>query len=186
MPHANLFFLPPAVVQAVEGPAVEEVWFMRDEMANLAWAIEARTENAIEQPRPRNDETIRPANPVPDAAAETPLRYQLSSTVPESWIPLLPIQLPVGPGRIDLRLRRGAVLQPDGSQRIHEARGDVLNAAADLDLYDEEVPREGVRVERRRQLARWIDGSTSLWTAYRKQVGRAEGSSGLRFDRLET
>jgi len=29
------------------------------------------------------------------------------------------------------------------------------------------------------------DGSTWLWTAFRKQVGRGEGSSGLAFDQLE-
>jgi hypothetical protein len=49
----------------------------------------------------------------------------------------------------------------------------------------EEVPREGQHVNRLRVVARWIDGSTWLWTAFRKQVGRGEGSSGLAFDRLE-
>ena len=34
------------------------------------------------------------------------------------------------------------------------------------------------------QLARWLDGSTLLWASRRKQVGRGEGSSGLRFDRV--
>jgi hypothetical protein len=51
-------------------------------------------------------------------------------------------------------------------------------------LYDEEVPREGVHVTRSRRMARWIDGSTWVWTAFRKQVGRGEGSGGLRFDQL--
>ena len=51
----------------------------------------------------------------------------------------------------------------------------------ELLLYDEEVPREGVHVTRGRRMARWIDGSTWVWTAFRKQVGRGEGSSGLRF-----
>jgi hypothetical protein len=40
-------------------------------------------------------------------------------------------------------------------------------------------------VARHWQLARWIDGATLVWQAYRKQVGRGEGSSGLRFDSLE-
>ena len=103
--------------------------------------------------------------------------------MPPNWIPLLPVQLtdPVS-GRIVSRLRRGAVLQPDGSAKIHAALGQVLNAAQPLLLYDEEVPREGVHVTVRRRLARWIDGSTHVWTAYRRGVGRGEGSSGLRFD----
>jgi len=92
------------------------------------------------------------------------------------------IQLAADAGKIVSRLRRGAVLQADGSMRVHRAQGDVLNAAAELLLYDEEVPREGVHLTRARRMARWIDGSTWVWTAFRKQVGRGEGSSGLRFD----
>jgi hypothetical protein len=184
-PHTNLFFLPPAIAHTIESGPVEEVWFMRDEMANLAWAIESTIENAIEQPSPRREEmTAVQAESAEPPSTGAALRYMLSTMVPESWIPLLPVQLPVAPGRIDLRLRRGAVLQPDGWQKIHEARGEVLNSAADLLLFDEEVPREGLHLERRRQLARWTDGSTWVWTAYRKQVGRGEGASGLRFDRL--
>jgi hypothetical protein len=77
------------------------------------------------------------------------------------------------------------VLQPDGSQKIHPARGRILNKDAELLMFDEEVPREGVHVARHYQLARWIDGSTYVWMALRKEVGRGEGSSGLRFDSVE-
>ena len=88
-------------------------------------------------------------------------------------------------GKVISRLRRGAVLQPDGSQQVHTALSEVLKASGELLLYDEEVPREGQHVNRLRVVARWIDGSTWLWTAFRKQVGRGEGSSGLAFDQLE-
>jgi len=83
------------------------------------------------------------------------------------------------------RLRRGAVLQPDGSQRVHRALSDALAASGELLLFDEEVPREGQHLTRRRVVARWIDGSTWMWTAFRKEIGRGEGSSGLVFDRLD-
>jgi hypothetical protein len=49
-------------------------------------------------------------------------------------------------------------------------------------LFEEEVPREGVRVTRNYQYTRWFDGSTHLWIGRRKQIGRGEGSSGLGFD----
>jgi hypothetical protein len=52
-------------------------------------------------------------------------------------------------------------------------------------LYDEEVPREGVHITRRRRMARWIDGSTWVWTAFRNEAGTGEGSAGLRFDQLD-
>jgi hypothetical protein len=57
-----------------------------------------------------------------------------------------------------------------------------LNAAVNLRLFDEEVPREGVKVTRQFERTRWIGGSTLLWVGLRKQVGRGEGSSALRFD----
>jgi hypothetical protein len=40
-------------------------------------------------------------------------------------------------------------------------------------------------VTRSYRYARWTDGSTHLWVSRRKQPGRGEGSSGLRFDWLE-
>jgi hypothetical protein len=49
-------------------------------------------------------------------------------------------------------------------------------------LYDEEVPRAGARVTGSYQHARWIDGSTHVWRGRRKEPGRGEGASGLRYD----
>ena len=52
-------------------------------------------------------------------------------------------------------------------------------------LYEEEVPRSGVRVSRRRQRARWHDGSVHSWTARRRGSGTGESSSGLAWDVVE-
>ena len=95
------------------------------------------------------------------------------------------MQLKTESDKIISRLRRGAVLQPDGSQKIHRALGRILNKDEKLLMFDEEVPREGIHVARHYQLARWIDGATWVWMALRKGVGRGEGSSGLRFDSVE-
>lgn len=61
----------------------------------------------------------------------------------------------------------------------------MLEPQRELLLYEEEVPREGARVTRTYQYARWIDGSTHLWVGRRKEPGRGEGSSGLQFDVAE-
>jgi hypothetical protein len=177
----NMLFLPPTAGRSLEGAALEDVVFMRDEMANVAWAIERSIESPVEQPR------VYAAPPPADGDAALGQggvpRYLLASTVPENWIPLLPVQLPDA-GKVISRLKRGAVLQPDGTQRVHRARSQALNVGANVLLYDEDVPREGVHITRTRNAARWIDGSTCVWTAFRKEVGRGEGSSALRFDQL--
>jgi len=178
----NLFFLPPTIGQVIESAALEDVLFMRDEMASMAWAIERSIESPVE--RPFTYAAASAINVDGGAPATNALpRYLLSSTVPENWIPLMPVQILEG-GKVILRLRRGAVLQPDGSAKIHPAQSRTLNTGAPLLLYDEEVPREGVQVTRLRRLARWIDGSSWAWTALRTQIGRGEGSSGLQFDQL--
>ena len=186
-PVSNLFFLPPTAGRRTEGAPLEDVLFMRDEMANLAWAIERIIENPLEQPMPRAEqerESGEAPSTSPDGGARPP-RYRLSSRVPGHWIPLLPLQTRAAGGKVVSRLRRGAVLQPDGSKRVHRAFSDALAASGELLLFDEEVPREGQHLTRRRVVARWIDGSTWMWTAFRKEIGRGEGSSGLVFDRLD-
>ena len=42
----NMYFLPPTAGRSLKGPALENVVFMRDEMANVAWAIERSVEKS--------------------------------------------------------------------------------------------------------------------------------------------
>jgi hypothetical protein len=185
-PASNLFFLPPALLRGLEGRPVEEVRFLRDEMANLAWAVERviespvdrplnRFEASLDQQRRRERETEEENSSAPKA-----LRYRLATEIPDYWIPLMPVRIGQG-----LRLQRGDVLKTDGSRGIVQALGRILESNQALSLFEEEVPREGIRVTRSFQFTRWIDGSSHLWVGRRKGVGRGEGFSGLQFDSLE-
>jgi hypothetical protein len=49
-------------------------------------------------------------------------------------------------------------------------------------VFEEEVPREGVRISRVPALCRSVDGRTHVWTNRRRTIGRGEQSSGLSFD----
>jgi hypothetical protein len=51
-------------------------------------------------------------------------------------------------------------------------------------VHEEEVSRAGTRVFQAFQRTRWTDGSVAVWLGVRRQTGRGEGSSGLRFDGL--
>jgi hypothetical protein len=184
--ESNLFFLAPALGRSLRSSPVEEVVFMRDEAANVAWAIERSIESPLGQSMSRSDAALAEIQSAPpDTSADAVPRYLLSSRVPANWIPLLPVQLAGPDGNVISRLRRGAVLLPDGSQHVQRALGSLLTTTDPLLLHDEEVPREGVRVTRHYQMARWTDGATFAWVANRKQVGRGEGSSGLRFDSVD-
>lgn len=65
-----------------------------------------------------------------------------------------------------------------------EPMGRLLGYSG-LTIFLEEVPREGVHLERRYRAARGPDGSTHVWIGRRRSTGRGEGRSGLRFDYLE-
>lgn len=182
-PQSNMFFLPPSLLKSLESRPIEEVLFLRDEVANLAWGIERLVENAAERPVNRFEKYVAEkrrrdsdAPPSPPVNRDT-LQYRLTTEVPDYWIPFMPVR--VGEG---LRLKRGVVLKTDGSRAFATARGRLLESAENLSLFEEEVPREGIRVTRSFQFTRWIDGSSHLWVGRRKGVGRGEGSSNLRFD----
>jgi hypothetical protein len=175
---------------------LEDVLIIRDEMANMAWAVERSIEGPLGQPLNRGDQLAAQRSADESAissgggstgtpSADALPRYRLSSHIPANWIPFLPVELTGRSGSPISRLQRGAVLQADGTPQLQTALSSLLNLSAPLLLYDEEVPREGIRVTRHYQMARWIGGSTFVWLAHRKHVGKGEGSAGLRFDTIE-
>jgi hypothetical protein len=182
----DFLLVAPALASGLQGPPIEEVLLLRDEMANMAWAVERSVEGSHGLPVDRaaaEYERLRDAPP-PASDADT-LAYRLRTDIPGHWLPLLPQRLQAGDPSMTLRLAALPSAQPDGTTVLLRPLGQLLAPAsprATVELREEEVPREGARVIRAYQLARWFDGTTFLWLGRRKAVGRGEGSSGLRFD----
>ncbi|MFD1687028.1 hypothetical protein [Halobellus litoreus] len=181
-------FLPPLLADTLETEAVEEVEFARDEMANVGWAIERTVEGSIGQALSREEArsgaTAPPTEPTagPVEAGESEAVYRLMGSVPEYWFPLLP--QPATPGAIgEIHLKLGRLLSTD-PESASAPHGRILDEQ-DLDIPEEEVSRAGTTVTRTYQLARWMDGSTRVWSGRTAQVGRGDVSSGLEFDWLE-
>jgi hypothetical protein len=181
---ADFLVLPPSVFTAKQtGPTLEEICFVRDEMANMAWAIERTIENKIGEPQPGFERDVAAgsaAPPTPDAGESSPpLRYQIQTTTPVNWIPLIPVRIDRETG--DIALELGAMLDQDNNAIA--PRGRILTpSVSPYRIREEEVPRSGARVRRSVNRARWIDGSTFLWIAREKSAGMGEGNSGLQFD----
>jgi hypothetical protein len=166
--------VPPSVTGVLDGPALEEVLFLRDEMANSAWAVERTVQGPSGDPRNRHDEGYPPPfQPGTDPNAE--LDYLLQTDVPSWWIPFLPFST----GYATIALAKGIMQR--GAELI-EPLGVLLRPGEPMMVRDEEIPREGVRVRRVPTLARRVDGSYARWITRRVTVGRGEGSSGLAFD----
>jgi hypothetical protein len=197
-PSPGLIFLPGALPSTLESRPLEDVRLFRDELANLAWAVEHTVEGPMGRPldrheayqHARHEADIAADEPPPSPQDAPPLTYRLATSVPPNWFPLLPRVDRNSKGEIVARwLVRGA-MRRDGSEELIVPEGRLLESGQveperSLELCDEEVPRTGARVTRLWQQGRAPDGSTHLWLGRRRDIGRGEGSSGLRFDLVE-
>ncbi len=116
------------------------------------------------------------------------IRYQAMTTVPEHWIPFISVHVP-GSVR-ETQLQRAALPRlfegtpgPVSPEKVR-TRTTLLrqNLPKAFFVFEEEVPRAGAVVSQAYQRTRWLSGRVVTWFGARKQTGRGEGSSGLRFD----
>jgi hypothetical protein len=179
--------LAPALATPQNGPPLESVSFVRDEEANLSWAIEERLETATGRSVRRRLMSGLSAEPAPasePAADDGAWRYRLQSPVPPYWVPLVPER--PDPDSAQVRLRRARLL---AWEELHDPsvagpKGRLLAPDRPLWLHEEEIPQTGAQVTRRWQLARGADGRPHLWMARRKRPGRGERGSGLEYDSM--
>lgn len=144
---------------------------MRDETADLAWAVEHLVQGPSGAPRPE----LLAAAREPASVAPAPLVYQLASPVPPSWFPLLPVKA----ADQSVALIGGTV---EDGPRAPSGRLLPQLFSPDFQLPDREISRAGVVLSRVASRTRTADGGTRLWIARRKSFGAGEASSGLRYD----
>jgi len=92
----HAMFLPDSLDGVLEGAVLEETTLARDEMANLAWAIEHTVQGTSGEPLDRELEAHALAfqqHIAFDGGIESPqLVYRLQTPVPANWTPLLPVR----------------------------------------------------------------------------------------------
>jgi hypothetical protein len=165
--------------------ALEGVLFLRDDMAAMAWAVEHQLQGDLDSPldayemylqRIKND----PLPPPPKATPDGPkIYYTLETSVPDNWIPMVPVQSPQN----ELLLRRGTMEIATSSGFVFlKAHALILEPQHPFFVADRVVTRAGIMVDRYFRRTRSADGSTFVWLARKSQQGRGPGWSGLRFD----
>ena len=166
--------LPPVASDLLVGEPLEEILFLRDETANMAWAIEQTVQGRSGDPRSRANEAPPPPDPWPARLDPDQRVYRLQTPIPAHWIPLVPVSLRAG----QISLRKGALLS-DGEPVLPVG---VTLAPTPLTFPGEELAREGVQLRAVPVLARCADGRYARWTSYRVRTGRGEASSRLAWD----
>jgi hypothetical protein len=179
-PTSPWFLLAPSLPGSLESSPTDVVMLFRDEMANLAWAVEAVVRD--DQGRALDRFAQWAAREAPPPVERDVPAYRVATKVPDHWFPLMPEQLA---DRESVRLRLVSLTRLVDGEPVELRPVGSLLRSSDAWLYEEEVPRSGVQVIRTWQLARWHDGSRHVWQARRKLTGGGEGSSGLRFDQVE-
>ena len=156
-----LLLPPPAAGNLISEPD-EQVALVRDEDANLAWALQL----------------------VPQVAASSAGAAQAppATAADLTYVPITPIDA----DRVPLVL-----VETDGVRRLVRGRlagaeaeptGTLVGPA--FVLRDEELPDEGLVVEHRYELGRTPDGTLHLWSSRAKRIGARAPASGLTFDRI--
>jgi hypothetical protein len=146
----HALFLPDSLDGVLEGAVLEETMLARDEMANLAWAIEHTVQGVSGEPLDRDLEAKALAfqqRIAFDGGVDSPqLVYRLQTPVPANWTPLLPVRdTPINfSDPLSIRLARA------GMKRFYpEASVEVIGAVdpayvdflALLDAQDDFVTR---------------------------------------------
>ena len=215
--NGSIFYLPNNLSSGgLESEPIEEVSFMRDELANLVWGIEHRYQewvNEIEEGKKRgeiinrhdemeDEEYLFEKTPVhywdkeeeillkreeistedEDKIGERfigPLdKYEMMSYVPKYWIPYVTRRITALNGQIVLRRGKTRI---SGNEKQY--KGIIIDESKYV--FEEEIPRTGIKVKRLWQLARDNLGNRYLWRTRKKKVDFRRKASGLRFDFLE-
>jgi hypothetical protein len=191
----------PTVAKLLESPPTEDIMLLRDEIANMVWGVEntiplasgesKRGLEAARQTRAFFESLISSSVP-PAVGAKAPIRYDVMSTVPENWIPFLPVH--VGASNREIQIQRAAmarIIEGDPNPPVKvQPRTVLLREGLDRApaqtyfVFEEEVPRAGTRLMQTFARTRSTDGAVYTWLRVRRQTGRGEGSSGLEFDEL--
>lgn len=199
----RVFYLPNRLYHALESEPIEKVSFLRDEMANLVWAIEQNYQDKAGNVINREDEDMddAPAQPKPSLYWDTEAKslidrsliedegepgnryigpvalYQPKTRIPDHWIPYKPRQLD-HEGKYILRRARAVEDLSQGPQY----KGVFLSESKYI--FENEIPRVGIMLSRVLQLSRDSYGNRYIWRSRKKRPDELRKSSGLRFDAL--
>ncbi|WP_439377584.1 hypothetical protein [Amycolatopsis lexingtonensis] len=184
--------LPPGTPKVATGPALEAAELVRDESANMVWGIEKTVRLATGEPRSGAEaaaETLafrrRGHTPPVQDAPRAPLAYELMTSVPENWIPFIPVHVP--DDNRSVQLRRAAMPSEVDAAPVRPRTAmlrEGFDAGQAYYINEEEVPRTGTRLTAAYNRTRTRSGRVAVWLTTQRETGRGERTSGLAFDTL--
>ena len=199
VPGDTRLFIPPVVINRMESEPLERVVFLKDEMANMVWAIEEIVPDGINggmegklaeltlhnyfiktNKYPPTSNSIEPN----DAA----MVYKIMNALPENWIPFIPVKLS---GNRAIQYRRATfkrVVNNVGTSVSISPRTYILSPHGTDAYYinEEEILKSGTIVATTYQRTRWYNGEVITWLGRNRTTGKGPGRSGLKFDKMKS
>ena len=198
----HLFF-PPSLARNEESKPIEEIQFLRDEMANMVWAVEVKINDGCGQTLDGDSfaavvsDEIESLTPKYGEAEETVADYSylFQNSVPLNWIPFSPVKFEPGePNAIrEIRLQRSTMplFIKDRFVAIRPCTNLMRTGINENDkvekhkfINEEEILAVGTKVMLTHQRTRWFNGKTFNWLGAKKEISRTQANSGLSFDEL--
>jgi len=198
--NTQYFFLPPVIADYDLGVSHEEIKFLRDETANLTWAVEKKYRTLYGEPINGYDHYFYRLNLLisnqkndehESILQNNSLKYTFMTMIPWNWIPFIPVhasELEVAHNKDYKHIvyRRAALLNQllDDPTPI-KPNSRLLNEVPKRYYIDESIiPKTGIIYSEQFQRTTWFNGKEFLWIGRKKRIGTGEGSSGLRFDTI--
>lgn len=185
----------PSLYSVQESAPQEKLVIAKDEMANMVWAVEELVSDGLggsKTGKQATEELHKHLGMTKNQDDQVGLQYVLGTTVPEHWIPFIPV-------KVDNNKEREMKLQRASMPRVHNEQIDKVrpttsflrvgitpdnNQSTPFYLHEEEVPAKGITVTRSEQRIRWFDGKTINWQGFRKEAGKGPSASSLKFDSI--
>lgn len=190
---------PPTLPRCEESQPLEEVQFLRDEMANMLWGVETVIADGCDGRMAGKDLSDAVLSVVDAARGESAgpedpeqpyaYSYLVQNRVPLHWIPFIPQKID---GEIrEIRFRRGRmpIFFNDSYNPVRpstELLGIKKRSRGIQPRYinEEEVTGYGVKLVLTAQRTRWFLGRSYTWTGAKKVISQYQANSGLMFDEL--
>lgn len=201
---ARGLLFPPVVEKTEESSPIEEVQFLRDEMANMVWGVETKINDGcggtmdgktlsdavfrdVDEKNSPDAETLSKGSAAKNIEAEYSLLIQ--NRVPLNWIPFLPEQLD---DFHNIHFRRGRMplfynkefLPVRPSTKLLAAERDRNGHVKPFYIDENQISGYGTKLVKTAQRTRWFLGKTFNWIGNRTIISEYQANSGLLFDEL--
>lgn len=189
---------PPTVLRCEEGAPVEEVQFLRDEMANMVWGVETKINDGCGgtmDGKTLSDSVLEEIDREEKKSQKTEYnkstaKYSLliQNRVPLNWIPFIPQQMEDG-RNIVLRRAKMPIYYQEGYQPTRPST-DLLGKPKEQGqikpfiIDEDQFGGYGFKVIKTAQRTRWFNGKSFTWLGNRKVISEYQANSGLMFDEL--